>query len=552
MDALHVRNNHGGGHGRALSRHIGRCCFHARVVMGMEEKHSMSESETPVLVVGAGPVGLSLALGLAHQGIRSTIVERDSSISERSKAPGIHARTLEIFQQWRIADSILAEGNLLTSVTPYSARTGEAVLTLPLNQLHEECRFPGLCILEQGHTERVLLDAVRATGYCDVRFNHELRRFEQYDGRVRAIMNTEDGESVLWSRYLVGCDGADSTVRDLLGVPFDGITYPVDAVLADVAFKDERADLPFPRLASDGQHTMFCLRLESGSWRLVSADPSSVEEIAPATRVDKDLIEELVSLLWGPGEFETEWTSRFRIHRRCASRFRAGHVLLAGDAAHVNSPVGAQGMNSGIHDAHNLAWKLAVALDGGDEDALLDSYDIERRNLVLRQVNRVTDMMTRVVLAPVLLQAVFVTVAKWLVRRRALRGALIRRLTMLAPRYVTSPLLATTRGPVGRRVPDVELWGSDGVRRLHDLVGSGFALLILDSSWRTRSVVFNGPTIRIGEGEWEDRTGILGRRLGTQGVCLVRPDQFVGWAGSAEDGEGLERAVVAATGRAQA
>jgi 2-polyprenyl-6-methoxyphenol hydroxylase-like FAD-dependent oxidoreductase len=514
----------------------------------MGPEHPMSESDNRVLVVGAGPVGLSLALGLAHHGIRSTIVERNASISERSKAPGIHARTLEIFQQWGVADGILAEGNLLTSVTPHSARTGEPVLTLPLDELREECRFPGLCILEQGRTERVLLDAVRATGYCDVRFDHELRRFEESEGGVRATMNTGDAESVLAARYLVGCDGAGSTVRDLLGVPFRGITYPVDAVLADVSFDDERAHLPFPRLASDGRRIMFCLRLESGSWRLVAADPASTEEIEPESTVDESLIRDLVALLWGPGEFETEWSSRFQLHKRCASRFRSGRVLLAGDAAHVNSPVGAQGMNSGIHDAHNLAWKLAAALRGGDEDSLLDSYDIERRDLVLREVNRVTDVMTRAVLAPASLQTVAVAVAKRLVRLRALRGALMRRATMLAPRYRESPLLSSARAPVGRRVPDVELEGSEGARRLHDLIGSGPALLVLDSPLRTLGSAFDGPTIVLGERGWEDRSGILARRLGTRGVLVVRPDHFVGWAGVVQDAGDLERAVATATG----
>ncbi|MFN3649813.1 MAG: FAD-dependent monooxygenase [Armatimonadota bacterium] len=510
---------------------------------------SSSHFDSPVLIVGAGPVGLSLALGLARRGVHSVLVEKHSSTSEYSKAPGIHARTLEIFSQWGIAERVLEEALFLRSLTAYSARTGEPVLTMPVEELNDECRFAGLCILEQGQTERLLLEEVRATGLCDVRFGQVLLDLQQDDTGVLATIRSGDREYAHRARYLVGCDGADSTVRHRLGLSLEGITYPLEAILADVRFGDGRADLPFPRLAADEERVAFGLKLESGNWRIVSGVPANPDRVEAGSPVPRELVDRLVRLIWGPGDYECVWSSHFRLHCRCAPRFRRGRVLLAGDAAHLNSPVGAQGMNAGIHDVHNLAWKLAAILAGGDEERLLESYHQERHDLVTREVNSFTDRATRAVFAPRLLRLLALGLARTAAGVRPLRRPLMRRLTMLAGSYRQSPLFPARGGPAGERVPDVELQGLRGSSRLHPLLGLGPALLFLDHPPVEVDPAFGIPTIPIGRDGWIDPSGLLAYRFGECQVLVVRPDHFLGWAGRPESRAELEQAITAALGR---
>lgn len=503
---------------------------------------SAHDSESPVLIVGAGPVGLALALGLAHHGVRSTVVEKQASISEHSKAPGLHARTLEIFGQWGIAGEVLHRARFLPTLTPYAGATGEPLGTLPIEELSAECRFAGLGILEQAATERLLLAAVRASGRCEVRFSHEAVHLDQTEEGVTVTVRHEGAAYEQEARFLVGCDGAGSTVRDLLDLSLDGHTYPVAAVLADVRLDDARDALPFPRLEADGEHIMLAVKLESGDWRVICLLTSDPEH--PDRPVRDDEIERILTATLGAGGFERVWASRFRLHRRCVPRFRVGRVLLAGDAAHLNSPVGGQGMNAGIQDAHNLAWKLAAILHGADEERLLESYHAERHDAVTREVNRRTDLFTRAVLAPPVVQAVGGAVAPVLLSVKPVRRYLLRRVTMLATRYRRSPLLAP--GATAERVPDVELRGPSGRRRLHELLGTDPALLFLD---RPPVEIADVRAVGIGEGGWDDPSGLLAKRFGRDRVLLVRPDHFVGWSGAPRDRAALERAVRAALGR---
>jgi 2-polyprenyl-6-methoxyphenol hydroxylase-like FAD-dependent oxidoreductase len=508
--------------------------------------------DTPVLIVGAGPVGLSLALGLARRGVRTTLVERKRALSEHSKAPGILPRTLEIFHQWRVADTVLARAVMHRRPTAYDAVSGELLVTLPLDELIADTRFAGLCILEQSRTESILLDAVRQTGLCDVRFGCELEEFHLTGDGVVAGVRGSVGRAAaasITSRYLVGCDGAGSRVRDLLGLDFRGVTYPVDAILADVQFDDGRGDVHSPRLYALGRRAGLLIRLESGAWRIVSIAPDDPpEQDEPEQEAPPALVEQLTTALFGPGPFHTIWSSRFRLHRRIADRFRVGRVLLAGDAAHLNSPAGAQGMNSGIQDAHNLAWKLAAALDGGAEEQLLESYDAERR-AVARQVQKFTDRLTRGALAPPLLRNLAQPIGLAALRVGPVRRSMMKRMAMVAWRYTASPLLGSGKG-VGRRVPDVELSGPDGIHRLYDIMEGSPLLLCLGR----RPPVLPEPlphgvrTLLVGNGGFADPAGLLARRFGNGTIVVVRPDQFAGWNGRPADGRELLRAALRVLG----
>src|ERR1700751_4109747 len=209
---------------------------------------------------------------------------------------------------------------------------------------------------------------------------------------MRRVQNSGGETKSYRGRYLVGCDGAHSVVRGELGWELEGKTYPTRVLLADVRIQDERDQLPWPVFAPDVSGVLAGLRYQPHHWRLISTlNPGESEQaVLESSSIDRKVVQ-----LLGEGSHEQLWSSVFHIHCRTSPHFRQGRVLLAGDAAHINSPAGGQGMNSGIQDAHNLAWKLARILAGADAEALLASYEVERREAVIKNVDRYTDFLTR-------------------------------------------------------------------------------------------------------------------------------------------------------------
>lgn len=237
----------------------------------------------------------------------------------------------------------------------------------------------------------------------------------------------------------------------------------------------------------------------------------------------------------GEGPFEVEWANRFRIHLRSAPSFRVGRVLLAGDAAHIHSPAGGLGMNSGIQDAHNLAWKLGVALDGGDVERLLQSYDMERRRVVVEDVSAYADFATKVFLqAPAGLRAAAFFLLRLGLGIASARKALLRRLTMIGLDYETSPLLETGAKGAGCRLPNPLLVRRADNRetRLYDIVPNAPFILRIAETFADEVSLPVDDMIRIGTGGYDDRSGLLRRLTGGQdGWILVRPDLHVAWTG---------------------
>jgi 2-polyprenyl-6-methoxyphenol hydroxylase-like FAD-dependent oxidoreductase len=515
---------------------------------GAGDGRCMDAERTPVAIVGAGPVGLSLALGLARHGVRSVLVERRRSTSEWSKAPGIHVRTREVFRQWGVEERFLEAGVLARRLTLHSARPGRRPLaSLDFADLDDEADRPGLLILEQAVTERLLLEAVRETGLCEVCFSTEAVGVEQRDDAVRVRVRDAAGERVVAADYAVGCDGTGSSVRAALGLSFEGITYALRPMLADIRVGDARDALAWPRVHNSRAGLTVGIRLRPGLWRLIRlerGEPGQGEEVGGAEVRDR-----MVEVL-GDGTCELVWASRFRIHRRAAPRFRVGRVLLAGDAAHVHSPVGGLGMNGGIQDAHNLAWKLAGALGGGDADRLLDSYDVERRAVVVESVSRYTDIVTRLFLqAPAVLRAGAFALLRLATRSRRLRRTSLRRTAMLDLDYPASPLLDAAERAAGARLPDPLLRSADGrAVRLYELLPNAPVLIEIGSIPDLRDGSVVETVIRIGPGGYEDASGLLRGLLGAEaGWLLVRPDAHVAWARRGR--EGMEEAVRRALGR---
>jgi 2-polyprenyl-6-methoxyphenol hydroxylase-like FAD-dependent oxidoreductase len=501
----------------------------------------------PVAVVGGGPVGLSLALGLARQGVRSVLLERDEGTSRHSKAPGIHVRTREALQQWGIDQRFLDAGALRRQLRLHAAPRGRVLASLDFSGLDTEAKRPGILFLEQAETERLLLEEVRASGLCDVRFGAEVVGLSQDGAAARLTIARAGATERLEAAFVAGCDGMGSFVREALGLPFDGITYDMRPMLADVRISDERDALPWPRLHNARRGLTATFRLRRGLWRIIRlerGDPAAPDDVGPGEVSDR------VREVLGDGPAEVVWASRFRIHRRSAPRFRAGRVVLAGDAAHVHSPAGGQGLNAGVQDAHNLAWKLAHAVDGGDTDRLLDSYDTERREVVVGDVSRYADLLTRIFLqSPSRVRAGAFRLTGLGLGLPFLRDRGLRRTAMIDLRYGGSELLDGRERSAGLRLPNPPLRSPDGdVVRLYDLVGYRPALLEVAARDGERAALPGHRVVRIGPGGHEDPTGALRALVGGRdGWVLVRPDAHVAWARTSPDGMG--DAVRAALGR---
>jgi 2-polyprenyl-6-methoxyphenol hydroxylase-like FAD-dependent oxidoreductase len=505
-------------------------------------------NDAPVFIVGGGPVGLSLALALARQQVKTIIFESKSELDPHSRALGIVPRTLEIFRSWAVYDQFVDAGKLLNRVEFWVVGKAKPLVEIDLSIFERISSGGGLLILAQNRTEALLLEAVEAAGFSEVYFGHKASGFRQENGGVKLDVVGPDGVSKTHhGQYLIGCDGARSMVRTVLGWELEGKTYPTRMLLADVRIQDERDRLPWPRFAPVRNGILAALRYEPQHWRLVAtAQPNETD----AAAVEPTSIGQRIHQLFGPGPYEHLWSSVFQIHCRTSPHFREGRVLLAGDAAHINSPAGGQGMNSGIQDAHNLAWKLARVLAGADAESLLSSYESERRAVIVNGVDRYTDFLTRVgILAPDFIRNV-VPAALWALPRLGLFSLIAHKAGMLDTAYRRSPILSGRGAWIGRRAPDGGLLAPDGkLLRLLDLVGPGPALLLFDDGslpgWdKSRiaqlfadihdlriEVLFPNENRRSSEAYTDAAGGALWKEWAVTGgsVALLRPDGHVGW-----------------------
>ncbi len=478
---------------------------------------------TQVLIAGAGPVGLSLALGLARCGVRSVIIEKNPSTSEKSRAPGIWTRTLEIFDGWGVADEFISAGTFLSHVGIWTVGDPEPRVETSFDSLRGTTPHAGILILAQSKTEAILAGILRDEPLADVRFSSELLDWSETAEGVIARIASPSGETSISASYLVGCDGAHSRVREKLGLQLRGKTYSAHVALADVQLA--AGDIPWPRVGT-GDGPLIGLRLEKELWRIVAIGSAAAKD----RKIDDEELDVWVRSVFGDVSYKGIWTSTFDIHSRVCDSFRRNRVLLAGDAAHLNSPAGGQGMNSGIQDAHNLAWKLARALNGGDAEKLLSSYDVERQDAVRRYVNRTTDVLTRGLVEGGSWSRFFFThVARAGLKIAPLTGRIQRRMSMLDIRYRDSPLFPVAHRLVGQRAPNCVVRGIDGVERLHELLRGGPCLLWL--GYGALPAGLTGITVRQ-ELLSASAAPVLFDELGIDDpmAILVRPDGFIGLA----------------------
>lgn len=483
--------------------------------------------ETEVLVVGAGPTGLMAALVLARRGVRAVVIDPKAGPTRESRAIVVQSRSMEILDQLGIAGPVLAGAQPVLRI---QLRDGEEPVQANFSRQQEGWTpFPGAQIFEQSRTEALLSEALAEQG-APVRYGHELVSFTlgtpttgtptaAADGTpsgVEALVHGPDGPLRLRARWLIGADGASSPVRHQLGLGFEGITDDATFCVADlhgvhgapddaisVRFGQERFALLFP--LGPGGHSRLI-------WLHGDAHPEQASALAGA-REDLGIRYE-----------EVAWFSAYRVHHRVATRFRSGPVLLAGDAAHVHSPVGGQGMNTGLQDAHHLANLLADIAAGRLDASAIDRYERERR--------------------PVALTLIGATDRAFGVIARTGRGtAFLRRrardvLAGLAPRLLATRFGAYAGGLLGQYrihyhpVPDGEplpRWAREGSvgRRLRPTQENRAALRAM--SWQLHT--YGTEAARPAVPEWvqgpfafpADPRG----RMRADHLYLVRPDGFV-------------------------
>lgn len=350
-------------------------------------RSSHHEDDAEVAVVGAGPVGLTLASMLSGYGIRTTVLDKAKGPADHSRAAVVHARTLETLEPLGVVDEMVAKG----VVVPHFGVRDRDRRLLAIDFEDLPTTHPYTLMLPQDETERILHETLRRHG-GEVQWGREVTAATQNaEGVELKVCSATHGEGRLRARYLIGCDGANSTVREASGIPFEGATYPQSFVLADV-----RMSWPLPedevQLFFSPEGLVVVAPLPGGRHRVVA----TVDEASPEPSLSdvQTLLDVRGPRNPTPSIEEIVWSSRFRVHHRVASRFRDGGVFLCGDAAHVHSPAGGQGMNTGIQDAVNLAWKLALVLREQAPTSLLDSYENERRP-VAQDVVSTTDRLTR-------------------------------------------------------------------------------------------------------------------------------------------------------------
>jgi 2-polyprenyl-6-methoxyphenol hydroxylase-like FAD-dependent oxidoreductase len=509
-------------------------------------------ADNEVLIAGAGPVGLALALELQRFGIRFRIVEKNAERSTTSKALGLQARLSEIFAMLGIAVKFFARGFDGVRAFNLNSRAEKLLrieIQFPSNQAGHEAFQPRLLIIPQSVTEEILEATLAERGHV-VERRRELIGFRQMPDHVDAVILHESGaEETVRAKFLVSCEGAHSVVRKQAGLNFTGATFPLRTLLADVTID---WDLPDNEVQAwfHGDGSFAALPFGGQKWRLIAECPANPND-APS-EVTLELFQDLIVERTGRRNVRLRdplWLSDFRINARMADRFRERRVFVAGDAAHIHSPAGGQGIATGIQDATNLAWKLAAVLREGAPDSLLDTYDEERKPIA-REVLQRTSAVTSIIFAmnPI---ASFVRerLLVPILRRPFVQRRMFAKLSQLEMNYCRRSLSMHSDGMFSRvgvragdRTPDVVFEKGEEKVSLFQLIRRGGMIALLGPGKHAEEIASKLATLHILAfivfpdaggasigGNLHDSYGDFARLYGARGsfLYLIRPDGHV-------------------------
>jgi 2-polyprenyl-6-methoxyphenol hydroxylase-like FAD-dependent oxidoreductase len=499
----------------------------------------MEMARTDVLISGAGPTGLVLALWLTRQGVKVRIIDKTAEPGTTSRALAVQARTLELYRQLDLADAVVARGHRVRAGNFWV--DGRRQAGISLEDLGAGLTpYPFMQIFPQDEHEKLLIERLDALGVRVERLTELLGFSEQRDGMKVRLRGADGNEQDCEASYLAGCDGARSKVRELIGTGFPGGTYPHIFYVADVEASGPALNGELHVDLDEADFLAVFPLAGSGHARLIGAvrgeRAERAETLTFADISDRAIRNMKVEIA------KVNWFSTYHVHHRVTEHFRKGRVFLAGDAAHIHSPAGGQGMNTGIGDAINLAWKLAAVLKGRANDALLDSFEAERIGFARRLVATTDRAFTfatgegaladfiRTRIAPIVIPAAF--------SFEAARKFAFRTISQTMLNYRGGPL---SRGKVGRvqggdRLPWVKIDGADNFAPLTTM------------DWQVHVYGAASPEITA----WCTKRGLPLHVFGWQTGCetaglardaayLIRPDTYVALADASDGADAFTR-----------
>ena len=503
---------------------------------------------TQVLIVGAGPSGLMMAAQLLRHGVTPVIIDSKQGPTNQSKALAVQARSLEIYRQMGVIDKVLSEGKPAAGATIH--RQDKEVASLPLAKAGEGLTpFPYILMYPQNRNERTLLDYL-TLNCCPVYWNTSLESFKEISNGVEVQLRNGEETFTLTSDWLVGADGAHSVVRKQLGIPFTGDTYQHKFYLADIKLANSFTDDMVHLFMADNGFAGFFLMPEENTYRIVGNLPPAFNDKQEPDL--KDVMPHLQSVTGGTVEIsQVNWFTIYKLHHRMAEKFHNRRCFLIGDAAHIHSPVGGQGMNTGLQDAYNLAWKLAGVVNGQLAPTILNSYAEERMPIakeLLRTTDRIFNVVTSQSWASNLLKRYVMPAAlKFFWKNETRRIDLFRKISQLEISYRDSKInLHLSHGSkikAGDRVPYLQIFDEKKQQQtdIHAWCSKpGFTLITIGeikenilfalAKWITQQYpaalnFFHLPYSERNQSVFDAFEVRPGQRKG----LIVRPDMYIGY-----------------------
>lgn len=406
-------------------------------------------NKTNILIVGAGPTGLTMASELTRHGIPCRIIDKKPGVTDKTKALSVQSRTMEVFEDIGIINEVLERGRIVGGFSFYTE--GKRIFQVASGEL--DTPYPFFMLYPQFETERSLCNHLNSLG-TDVEWNRSISELRQENGQIKVKLQDADGNvEYLEPDYLIACDGGRSFCRKALNIELKGETFDSEFLIADLKLdwtnppsKDE-----WHGFFTDQGFVLIAYLGGENNWRMVAEVPWDLQDKSDSGYDEEPTFAEFKQMfeMLDPVPdlklYEPNWISRFRIHRRIIDRFRHGNVFFAGDAGHLHSPAGGQGMNTGIQDAYNLAWKLALVCQGIARPELLDTYNAERYPLVKRQVQTTDAAFKMMLLRHPVSRAIRDRLAALLVNIEPLQHLMEQRAAMLTINYRNSPIVEEYR-----------------------------------------------------------------------------------------------------------
>ncbi|KHN96009.1 monooxygenase, FAD-binding protein [Metarhizium album ARSEF 1941] len=503
------------------------------------------DSAGSVLVVGAGPTGLVLALWLSKFGVKVRLIDKAAHAATSTRALAVQARILELYAQFdpELADDVIKTGHTVVGVNAWVK--GRRAFRVPLAQIGEDLTsHPFIQIYPQDQHEQMLTERLHKDFGTSVEWQTELVSFkdEGADAQIVASLKKADGkEEVVRAGYLAGCDGSHSVVRKTLGISFPGGIYDQMFYVADIAGAGLAMDGELHVCLDEADFLAIFPLATRGRARLIGtvrhSKSSAASQHLSFDHVSGRAIEQM-KLQVG----KVNWFSTYRVHHRVADHFRKGRAFLLGDAAHVHSPAGGQGMNTGIGDSINLAWKMAAVLAGDAEDGLLDTYQEERARFANRLVSTTDRAFTLATAEGTVARFIrtkgIPVLVPMLLSCRAVRRFMFRTLSQITLNYCGMSLASGRVGRLegGQRLPWVVV---DGISNYESLASMKWQVHVYGTATDTLLTWCHDHGLGLTAFEWTPEYASAG--LTRDVVCILRPDGYVAMIQSGVDVSAIER-----------